>query len=344
MGAFVTAPQPALVEGHTRRHRLPRGRAPVACCSSDTAAEHASSGTHPRGAALSRRAAVTLSTAAAVAAVVSRRQLSTARAEPLIDTVPATAVVAADAPAVFYVRPGPDDAASNTFGAVADAVAAAPAGSTVRIAPGGYYGERLILTRPIVLEVEPEGGAVTLTHDTEFPYEATVQVECTGVTLRGLQVRHSSPSIAGNYAVLVRSAGGLTLERCDVSSTTGSGLGVEGGTATAVQCRFTNCRRHGAALYGDLMGAVAGTTVLEDCTITANREEGVILRDGAEASLLGCKITQNGGIGILAVDSSLALVGCEVRSNKKGSLKVERSRELKYEATILDAPPVLIEA
>lgn len=343
MVAFVTAPQPALVEGHTRRHRQLRGRAPAAGCSSHTAAEHASSGTHPRGAALSRRAAVTLSTAAAAAAVVSRRQWSTARAEPLADTVPATAV-AADAPAVFYVRPGPDDAASNTFGAVADAVAAAPAGSTVRIAPGGYYGERLILTRPIVLEVEPGGGAVTLTHDTELPYEATVQVECTGVTLRGLQVRHSSPSIAGNYAVLVRSAGGLTLERCDVSSTTGSGLGVEGGTATAVQCRFTNCRRHGAALYGDLMGAVAGTTVLEDCTITANRDEGVILRDGADASLLGCKITQNGGIGILAVDSSLALVGCEVRSNKRGSLKVERSRELKYEATILDAPPVLIEA
>ena len=245
---------------------------------------------------------------------------------------------------MFYVRPGPDDAASNTFASVADAVAAATEGASVRLAPGGYYGERVIITRPITLEAEPGGGAVTLTHDTELPYEATVQVECPGVTLRGLTIRHSSPSIAGNYAILVRSAGGLTLERCDVSSTTGSGLGVEGGTATAVQCKLTNCRRHGAALYGDLLGAVAGGSVLEDCTITGNKEEGVILRDGADASLLGCTIAQNGGIGILAVDSSLQLVGCQVRSNRKGSLKVERSRELKYEATVMDALPVITEA
>ena len=83
---------------------------------------------------------------------------------------------------------------------------------------------------------------------------------------------------------------------------------------------------------------------MEDCTITGNKEEGVILRDGADASLLGCTIAQNGGIGILAVDSSLQLVGCQVRGNRKGSLKVERSRELKYEATVMDALPVITEA
>ena len=48
--------------------------------------------------------------------------------------------------------------------------------------------------------------------------------------------RHSSPSIASNYAVLV-SSGSLLLERCSLMSATGSALGVEGGRASAIKCR-----------------------------------------------------------------------------------------------------------
>ena len=280
---------------------------------------------------------------------VSRR-IALAAVPVAVAAVPSlSGQASADGDAVLlYVRPGPDDVSGGTYGSIADALAAAPPGATVRVAPG-FYNERLIILQAVTLEAEPPKAgapagksAVTLSHDTEAPYEATLQVEAPDVSVRGIQIRHTSPSIAANYAVLVRSTGALTLDKCDARSSTGSGLGVEGGLAIARLCIFTECQRHGVALYGDLLGSVAGTTVLEDCTLASNKEDGVLLRAGADAAIRGCTITGNGGVGIMAVDSSLNLLGCEVRGNRKGALKVERARSFDVETTALDAPPVIV--
>lgn len=240
---------------------------------------------------------------------------------------------------VFSVRPGPDEPEQRIFSSVADALEAAPAGATLRVA-AGYYAERLILSRPVTLEAEP-GAVVVIEHTTELPYEASLQIESAGVTIRGLTLRHASPSIAANYCLLVKSGGELLLERCTVSSDTGSGLGVEGGVVTARGCSFTGCRRHGVALYGDLMGGSAGTSRLNDCVLSGNREHGALLRDGADAALENCVVASNGDVGVLAVDSSLVLLGCQLRANKRGSLTVERSRALDAEATVFEVQPVM---
>lgn len=287
---------------------------------------------------------------------VSLGSLVVAAAQSLLprpDTVAAAAAPDAAAPdaVLYYVRPGPDDAAAHTYGSIADAVAAAPPGATVRVA-GGFYSERVVVSKPLTLEAETRSGGgggngsdatVTLSHDTEAPYEAALQIDAPDVHVRNLVVRHTSPSIAANYAILVRSAGSVTLDRCDVRSSTGSGLGVEGGCATARLCKFSECQRHGVALYGDLLGSVTGATVLEDCTLAGNKENGLLMRDGADAAVRGCTVASNGGLGIMAVDSSLQLLGCEVRGNRKGALKVERSRSFEVEATALDAPPVFMD-
>lgn len=226
----------------------------------------------------------------------------------------------------------------SSFGSIADALAAAPPGATVRVA-AGYYPERLLFEKAVTSEASA-GALVTVEHVSDLPYESTLVIECPGVVLRSLVVRHESPSVAANYAVVVRDGGALTLARCDVRSATGSGVGVEGGCVTATACAFHDCARHGAAVFGDLSGdAAGGTSVLEGCTFTANRGHGVLVRDGAAVELRGCGVERNGAAGVAAVDATLTMVGCTVKGNRGGSVDVERLVGLSLEANALDVPP-----
>jgi len=233
------------------------------------------------------------------------------------------------------VRLGPDDPDAFTYGSVAAAVEAAEAGAVVTIA-AGYYAGRLILSRPVTLAAADAEGKVVLEHSTVNPYEATLQVESPGCVLRGLTLRHASPSVASNNCVLVRGGAALTLERCALSSATGSGLGCEGGVVTARSCSLSGCRLHGAALYGDLGGESSGESTLEGCTMEGNGGHGVLLRDGVAAALRNCVVEKNGLFGVEAVDSTLTLVGCTVRSNRRGAVRLERGRGYDAEANALD--------
>lgn len=71
------------------------------------------------------------------------------------------------------------------------------------------YAERLVITRPVTIAAAA-GDDVELAWSTQSPYEATIEVDASlgsglempgAVALRGLRLRHSSPSIANNYAV-----------------------------------------------------------------------------------------------------------------------------------------------
>jgi pectin methylesterase-like acyl-CoA thioesterase len=142
---------------------------------------------HPPAAALPRRAALALPPlAAALAALLP----PAARADDAAATAPS-----ADAP-LFLVRPGPDDPSQRTYGTINAALDAAPAGATVRVA-AGYYGERLVITRPVTLEAAPgaEGRSV-VEHATELPYEATLQVRAGGMA----GVRHHTLVADGRCA------------------------------------------------------------------------------------------------------------------------------------------------
>ncbi len=75
--------------------------------------------------------------------------------------------------------------------------------------PCRSYPERLIITRPVSIQAAPDE-AVELTWQSSEPYQSTIEVDAsvypelaepTAVLLQGLRVRHSSPSIANNYAV-----------------------------------------------------------------------------------------------------------------------------------------------
>ena len=135
------------------------------------------------------------------------------------------------------------------------------------------------------------------------------------------------------------------MQRCDVSSATGSGLGVEGGRAVVRGTSLCGCRLHGAALYGDLLGepSPAGESLLEACTASRNGGCGVLVRDGAAAAVRACTLEGNAQYGASLVDGTLNLVGCTLRGNRKGSLALERPRGLDMEANALDVPPAVLD-
>eukprot|EP00747_Dinoflagellata_sp_TGD_P189370 gnl/TRDRNA2_/TRDRNA2_49635_c0_seq1.p1 gnl/TRDRNA2_/TRDRNA2_49635_c0~~gnl/TRDRNA2_/TRDRNA2_49635_c0_seq1.p1 ORF type:complete len:395 (-),score=65.09 gnl/TRDRNA2_/TRDRNA2_49635_c0_seq1:25-1209(-) len=260
--------------------------------------------------------------------------------------VPLTPAAAEDV--VLRVVPGapPVLAPGAPYASIAEAVARAPAGATVLVAPG-VYSERLVLNgrvgRGITVRAEsPEPGSTVLEHVTNSPYEATVESEGSSVTLQGLTIRHSSPSIAQNYGIFVKPGGALVLDSCDITSMTGSALGVEGGDVTLRKCRLHDAKNHGAALYGDLLGGGEGQVLLEDCRIDRNRLDGVLVRDGASPVLRRNEVVDNGGYGMTLSDCAASLERNTLKANKKGSLLFEQGADQTSsvdESNVFDAKP-----
>ena len=107
-----------------------------------------------------------------------------------------------DAVGRFVVDPRAEPGAYSTISA---ALSAAPKGATVVVRPG-LYAERVFLKSEV--SILGDKGAV-LAWKSDRPYEAALTVDLSlaaapcRVLIQGLEIRHSSPSIAQNYAVYV---------------------------------------------------------------------------------------------------------------------------------------------
>jgi hypothetical protein len=60
-----------------------------------------------------------------------------------------------------------------------------------------------------------------------------------------------------HYAASVQ-AGSITLEQCDITSSSGVGVGVEGAAVRLKGCHIHDCERHGLAVFGSLEGEAGG--------------------------------------------------------------------------------------
>ena len=56
-----------------------------------------------------------------------------------------------------------------------------------------------------------QGAEVTVIWETQQPYESVLQSTAQSAVVKGLRLRHSSPSVANNYAVFMQ-GGSLRLE------------------------------------------------------------------------------------------------------------------------------------
>ena len=278
----------------TRGSRVPRASA--------TESEHVST---PTGPCPSRRGVLAAPLVAAAASAATGGSMFVpprARAE--------------EARVLLVSSSGAADAGSaKTFPSVTAALAALSARgdaspASIRLSPG-VYAERVVVPASLAgdLLIEPVAGAapgsVTLEHRTSSPYEATVEnqmpASAGAATLRRINVRHASPSVANNYATFATPGSKLTLDSCDVQSDTGSGVAAEGATLVLTDCAIHDCKTHGVAVYGDLLGEF-GSGVVSGCVVSNNGGDGVLLRQGARGEVFGNTITDNGGFSVELVD------------------------------------------
>lgn len=159
---------------------------------------------------------------------------------------------------------------------------------------------------------------------TEQPYQSVVDCTARGVTLRGLTLRHASPSVANNYCVYVHDGSDMRMEQCDISSRTGTGVGVEGAAPSLTDCRVAACARHGVAIFGPLdpeLDPPGGGTLL-GCDISGNGLDGVLVRSGAEPSITDCIIHDNKGAGLSLQDGGGVVERNSIRGNGRGAVTV----------------------
>lgn len=77
------------------------------------------------------------------------------------------------------------------------------------------------------------------------------------------------------------------------------------------RCRVHDCKTHGVAMYGDLMGEFGGG-VVEACGIFRNGQDGVLLRGGARGDVVDNVVADNGRFGVELIDCG---EGSSVRGN-----------------------------
>jgi len=223
-------------------------------------------------------------------------------------------------PMVYEVFPPSRDNQDS----INEALLTTPAGATLRIHPG-VYKERVVIDKQVdLVAVEGEGaGRVLLKHVTPNPYESTLEIAADGVTIQGLQIRHSSPSVANNYAVFLR-GGAVSLLDCDLCSVSGSAVGLEGGRHRLERCRFQGAKSHGLAVYGDLYGEQDSLADVTGCTLVGNGGNGVLVR-GPNVTLLlsDSTIKDNFGFGLRLADCESVLANNDISGNKKGSIVTE---------------------
>ena len=211
----------------------------------------------------------------------------------------------------------PASAAEPIYSTISAALAAVPSGGVI-IVREGTYNERLFIRRPVKLLCN----RAVLSWKSDKPYEAALDVDVSdgsadSVLVEGLTIRHSSPSIAQNYGVYVHSpTRKVKFSSCDVASSSGSGIGVEGGNVTVFSCTIHDCKNHGVLyLGGDATGRV------ERCIVENCKLNGLLLRDGASPTLSDNLLKGNGQYGASLIDcSGVLLDNNEVVRNGKGAV------------------------
>lgn len=257
---------------------------------------------------------------------------------------------------VFVSNDGrsPDGSNTKAYASIADAIAAAVDAAAalgkvdvacVRIAPG-TYAERVVVQPfaascgALVIEsMDGKSESVTLEHFTSTPYEATLEAApgCTGLAVHNLTIRHGSKSVANNYAVFAQGGSSLTLTGCDVKSETGSGVAGEGASISLEECVVHDCRTHGIAVYGDLLGESGFGRVLK-CRVYGNGEDGVLVRGGASADVTKCEVVDNGkfGVELSDVGPGTRIVDNVMGPGKKGKKAVAADDAIAFDVEISD--------
>ncbi|HEV2089082.1 MAG TPA: right-handed parallel beta-helix repeat-containing protein, partial [Cryptosporangiaceae bacterium] len=185
----------------------------------------------------------------------------------------------------------------GAYPTIGDALAAAPRGAVVIVAPGAYI-ESLDLTGFVVTIAAGDGGEVIVTGGNR--YAPTLASRDGNLTLRGITIR-----AADAPAVLVE-GGELTMEHCMVSAGFGAGIRLADGAGFTI----TDCSVTGAQ-QGIVIEDASGT--IDTSTVRDSVDDGIVIRLGADPTLRNCTIVGCGHRGVYVYQSGKpTLEGCDI--------------------------------
>ena len=212
---------------------------------------------------------------------------------------------------------------------IAEALRAAKPGDRIALEAGVELDERVVVdVDGVTIETVGGGPKAALRHFTPAPYESTIEIRARGVTIRNLAVAHGSKSVANNYGIFSRERTSATFESCEVTSTTGSGFGIEGAEVELIDCVASGCASHGLVGLGDSSGAPgSGTVTLERCAFERNGANGALIRGGAVVHMSSCSLSGNGRYGVELIDCEGEVTGNRLEKNGKGPVSATRGAE-----------------
>lgn len=230
---------------------------------------------------------------------------------------------------------------------IREAVAAAPDGGVISIAPGRYT-ENLVLTRPVTLAAEDGPQTVEITCDNASPVVVAATVTLHGVDVRGGDPEQPAVIIGGGTLSMVECAldatawaavyayehGSLAMRACTVTNATGAGVVITSPAGGSVQnttlsdlgtsaivvaehgvldvrsSTAERCGGNGVCLNGE--GKITGASL----TITGASKPALAVEQGACAELRQTAIHGTSGIGVyLCTSGTVELSGGQIQDS-----------------------------
>ncbi|PWI42172.1 right-handed parallel beta-helix repeat-containing protein [Streptomyces sp. ICBB 8177] len=210
----------------------------------------------------------------------------------------------------------------GTYRAVKDALADAPDGALITIAPG-RYDETLYVTRPVTLAAEGAAGTVEITSASGSTLVLeTEAVQLTGLHLSGtdrevpvLDVRRGQAALDACHlsgeawaAVLAWQDGVIALRDCRITNSQGAGIVVTSGGGNAVERS-----RISEVASSAVVVAEHGRLTLRECELDRARGNGICANGQATVTVEATRVTGTGKPALAVEQNARAqLTGVEV--------------------------------
>ncbi len=188
-------------------------------------------------------------------------------------------------------------------------------GAQIILLPGTYR-ESLVVDKDVLVQGEGDPTQIVI----ESTLGPCLTQKSGNVQLQGLTL-HKSPNGTGDSspAVLVQS-GRSTLQDCELVSTQGTALVIEGSGTQAV---LTRCRFQGGSPIGLEAGPGTSAT-LDDCSARGHVRAAVVVGSSASVTLTRTTLRDAEGVGVsIQPGGQATLEDCEIEDCKAGSVEVE---------------------
>jgi F-box protein 11 len=233
-----------------------------------------------------------------------------------------------------------DQKGGGDYTTVTEALADAPANTTIRIRPG-HYRESLVLDTPVHLVGDGPVEQIIL----DGSGKPCLQVKVKTGLVRGLSLR-SKANGDSKEATLDIGQGTLVVEDCDISSEGSAAVLISGPQTRPVfrKCTVHDAQGPGMRIDNDAAGSYSDCTFkgnggpglevgggaapqVHECTLQNGKGAGLLVHSNAQGTFEDCMVSGNAGPGVLIRVAGTApmLRKCTIAAGRNGGLVIANS-------------------